>query len=196
MNSETRKLDRRWVVRTLLSDRRDMLVVTGPGAPAYDTAAHEDHPHNLYLWNALGSSAMVGMGIALAQPSRPVVVITGDGDMLMGMGSLATIAVQKPANLSIAVLDNERYGETGMQESHSAYGVDLAAIAMDCGFPMSDTLTEEAEIFHLAEQLHTMAGPQFAAIKVKAEDLPRVLPPRDGTFLRCRFRSAILGEDS
>ncbi|MAF50198.1 MAG: aldehyde dehydrogenase [Rhodospirillaceae bacterium] len=196
MANEAQKLDRRWVVKTLLSDRRDLLVVTGPGAPAYDTAALEDHPCNFYLWNALGSSAMVGLGLALAQPSLPVVVITGDGDMLMGMGGLATIAVQKPTNLAIVVLDNERYGETGMQESHSAFGVDLAAIASDCGFPMSSTLTEKSEVTSLATKLHANEGPLFANIKVKAEDLSRVLPPRDGTFLRSRFRSAILGEDT
>jgi thiamine pyrophosphate-dependent acetolactate synthase large subunit-like protein len=195
MTSQTHELDRRWAVATLLAERRDLLVVTGPGAPAYDTAANEDHPANFYLWNALGSAAMVGAGLALAQPGRPVAVITGDGDMLMGLGSLATIAVQKPANLSIIVLDNERYGETGMQESHSAYGVDLAAIAADCGFPISHTLTEKSEVSGLAAKLHAPEGPLFANIKVKAENLPRVLPPRDGALLQNRFRGALLGED-
>src|SRR4051794_41882275 len=106
-------LDRRAVVSALLKDRGDAVAIGGLGASTYDIAAAGDHDRNLYLWGAMGGAVMIGLGLALAQPDLPVVVITGDGEMLMGMGSLATVALQKPANLSIVVLDNERYGETG-----------------------------------------------------------------------------------
>ncbi|HYS74989.1 MAG TPA: thiamine pyrophosphate-dependent enzyme, partial [Burkholderiales bacterium] len=106
-------LNRREVVASLLKRRDGLLVVAGLGAPAWDCAAAGDHPFTFPLWGAMGSAAMIGLGLALAQPKRRVLVVTGDGEMLMGLGSLATIGVRRPGNLSIVVLDNERYGETG-----------------------------------------------------------------------------------
>ena len=122
-------LKRRDVVAQLLADRGDLLVVAGLGSTAWDCTAAGDHPLTFPLWGAMGQAAMMGLGLALAHPSRRVLVVTGDGEMLMGMGSLATIGVQRPANLSVVVIDNERYGETGMQATHTASGVDLAAVA-------------------------------------------------------------------
>ena len=112
-------LDRRDLVRQLLVDRGDLLVVCGLGSATYDVAAAGDHPLNFYLWGAMGGTAMIGLGLALARPDRRVAVVTGDGDMLMGIGSLATIGVKAPKNLAIVVLDNAHYGETGMQPSHT-----------------------------------------------------------------------------
>ncbi len=109
------QLDRREAVATILGDRGDALVVTGLGAPTWDVASVGDSPLNFYLWGAMGGAAMLGLGLALAQRQRRVLVVTGDGEMLMGLGSLATIGPERPSNLSIVVLDNERYGETGMQ---------------------------------------------------------------------------------
>src|SRR5215469_2147092 len=127
--NEPNGLSRRSAVAQILADRRDTLVVTGLGSPTYDVAAAGDHPLNFYLWGAMGSAATMGLGLALAQPRRRVLVITGDGELLMGLGALATIAAKQPANLAIAVIDNERYGETGMQASHTGVGVDLGEIA-------------------------------------------------------------------
>src|ERR1700761_576390 len=112
---QTNLLQRREVVSSLLAARKNTIVVGGLGASTYDMAAAGDHDRNFYLWGAMGGAVMIGLGIALAQPELPVVVITGDGEMLMGMGSLATVGLQKPANLTIVVLDNEVYGETGGQ---------------------------------------------------------------------------------
>ncbi len=113
-------LERRSVVNQLLAQRKDAVVVGGLGASTYDIAAAGDHDRNFYLWGAMGGAVMIGLGVALAQPKLPVVVITGDGEMLMGMGSLATVGLQKPGNLTIIVLDNEVYGEIGGQASHPA----------------------------------------------------------------------------
>ena len=122
-------LDRRKVVARILKDRGDLLLVTGLGAPTWDAASVEDNPNNFYLWGGMGGAVLTGLGLALAQPKRRVLVITGDGEMLMGIGGLATVAVQKPSNLAICIVDNQRYGETGMQETHTAHGVDLPAMA-------------------------------------------------------------------
>ena len=130
-------LNRRDVVAQLLERRNDALVVTGLGAPSYDVMAAGDHDNNFYLWGAMGGAAMVGLGLALSQPERLVLVITGDGEQLMGMGGLATIGVAKPDNLVLTVLNNEHYGETGMQRSHVGRVGDLVAVAKACGFASS-----------------------------------------------------------
>jgi thiamine pyrophosphate-dependent acetolactate synthase large subunit-like protein len=125
-----------------------------------------------------------------------VLVITGDGEMLMGLGSLATIAVDAPGNLAVVVLDNEHYGETGMQQAHTGRGVDLAGIARAAGFAEAATVRTDAELDALARRLLTAPGPLFATVKISAETPPMVLPPRDGPYLRSRFREALLGPDA
>lgn len=186
-------LHRRDVVNALLADRGDLLVVTGLGSTAWDVTAAGDHDLNFPLWGAMGSAAMIGLGIALAQPGRRVLVITGDGEMLMGMGSLATIGVQKPANLCVIVIDNERYGETGMQQTHTASGVDLTQIATGCGFGQARMVLDRKGVDLLHKMVHGEAGPNFAQVKVVAEKIPLVLPPREGTLLKARFRRALNG---
>ncbi|MCH8214542.1 MAG: aldehyde dehydrogenase [Proteobacteria bacterium] len=192
--SETYPLRRRQVVESLLADRGDLLVVAGLGAPCWDVTAAGDHALTFPLWGAMGSAAMIGLGLALAQPARRVLVITGDGEMLMGLGGLATIAVQAPENLAIAVLDNERYGETGMQATHTAFGVDLAAVAAAAGLPVTGTVGDDAGLGAAVAKLRGAQGPVFFTIKVRAEELPLALPPRDGVHLKNRFRRALLGE--
>jgi thiamine pyrophosphate-dependent acetolactate synthase large subunit-like protein len=186
-------MKRRDVVRALLHDRGDVLVVAGLGAPAWDITAAGDHPLSFPMWGAMGGAAMVGLGLALSQPERRVVVITGDGEMLMALGALATIAVQQPRNLSIVVLDNERYGETGMQKTHTAYGVNLAKIAKAAGFPSASVVGTIIGVRRLRRQLFTAHCPLFAVAKVRADKPPLVLPPTDGAMLKDRFRSALLG---
>jgi thiamine pyrophosphate-dependent acetolactate synthase large subunit-like protein len=190
--SKANLLDRRRVVLSLLRDRKDAIVVGGLGASTYDVAAAGDHARNFYLWGAMGGAVMIGLGLALAQPKLPVVVITGDGEMLMGMGSLATVGLQMPANLSIVVLDNESYGETGGQMSHTAAATDLVGVARACGIADSRALDTMAEIeaFGAAVQDVT-AGPRFASVKIDAANLERVLSNRDGMFIVTRLRGAL-----
>lgn len=187
------KLLRRVVVARILADRGDILVVTGLGSPTYDCAAAGDHPLNFYLWGAMGSAATVGLGLALAQPQRRVLVITGDGELLMGLGALATIGAKKPANLAIAVIDNEHYGETGMQRTHTSAGVDLAGIARTAGFSQTATVRQMAELDNTIPMLHAAMGPVLVVLKVSTARDPLVLPTWDGPFLKTRFRQALLG---
>ena len=186
-------LDRRDVVTAILKPRGDALVVTGLGSSTYDAAAAGDHVNNFYLWGAIGGAAMMGLGLALAQPKRRVLVITGDGEMLMGLGSLATIGVQQPRNLSIIVLDNEHYGETGMQETHTRRTADLAGVARATGFRHTATLYNPRQLEAWIPKFYRTPGPIFAAVKVTTDRVPAILPLRDGTHIRNRFREALLG---
>jgi thiamine pyrophosphate-dependent acetolactate synthase large subunit-like protein len=185
-------LDRRAVVSRLLANRKGAIAVGGLGASTYDIAAAGDHDRNLYLWGAMGGAVMMGLGLALAQPKLPVVVITGDGEMLMGMGSLATVGLQKPGNLSIIVLDNECYGETGGQVSHTSAAADLVGVAKSCGIKDARTLETMGEIEAFAKGLQDItAGPRFANVKIDSAEAERVLSNRDGMFVLTRFRGAL-----
>ncbi|WP_243634454.1 thiamine pyrophosphate-dependent enzyme [Roseicella frigidaeris] len=187
------RLERRSVVRALLAERGDMLAIGGLGAPAWDITAAGDGPLNLPLWGGMGGAAMMGLGLALAQPSRRVLVITGDGEMLMGIGSLATIATKQPRNLSVVVLDNEHYGETGMQETATHHGVDLAGMARAAGITDSRRVDRPDEVLALRDAIRGGAGPLFAQVKIDDASLPLVLPPREAAILQARMREAILG---
>lgn len=186
-------LERRKAVQAILKPRGDALLVTGLGSSTYDAAAAGDHVNNFYLWGAMGGAAMLGLGLALAQPKRRVLVITGDGEMLMGLGSLATIGGQQPRNLSIIVLDNEHYAETGMQETHTRGAADLAGVARATGFRHTATLYDPRQLEAWIPKFYRTPGPVFAAVKVTSKRVPAILPPRDGTHLRNRFREAVLG---
>ena len=189
-------LQRRDVVKALLRDRGELLVVAGLGSSAWDCTAAGDHPLTFPLWGAMGSASMIGLGLALAQPRRRVLVVTGDGEMLMGLGSLATIAAQRPRNLAIVVLDNERYGETGMQESHTARGADLAAVALACGFAAARIIRTPPQLAAARPAIRRGTGPLFCQVKVRRDPVPLVLPPRDGAHLKLRFRDALLGDEA
>ncbi len=191
--SESYPLRRREVVARLVEDRGELLVVAGLGASSWDLTAAGDDPCNFPLWGAMGGAAMIGLGVALAQPERRVLVITGDGEMLMGLGAFAAIALQAPANLAIVVLDNERYGETGMQATHTAGTTDLAAVAIGAGIPVAGNVTDTDQLEAALPRIRAEPGPLFFNIKVRAEDLPLALPPKDGVELKDRFRQAVLG---
>ena len=185
-------LDRRVAVKAILADRGDALLVTGLGSSSYD-AGTVDHPHTYYMWGGMGGAAMIGVGIALAQPKRRVLVITGDGEMLMGLGSLATIGAEKIRNLAIVVIDNELYSETGMQPTHTSRGVDLAGIAKAAGFATTGTVSTLSELKTWIPTLYNTPGPVFLDIKVNANRYPLSIRLRDGAHIKNRFREALLG---
>lgn len=188
------RLDRRAAMRTLLAERGDLLLVTGLGSTTYDAASVGDDERNFYLWGAMGGAAMVGLGLAIAQPDRRILVATGDGDMLMGLGALATIGVERPPNLALAVFDNRHYGETGMQPSHTDAGVSLLGVARACGIEAAYDILDEAALREFAGRLRHIERTMFARVAIRADDPPRVLPSRDGAFLKTRFRRALGAE--
>ncbi len=185
------RLDRRRVVATLLAPRVDAIVVTGLGSSTYDVADRGDHPRNFYLWGAMGGAAMIGLGLALAQPAVPVIVVTGDGEMLMGLGAFATIGLQRPPNLKIVVLDNEQYAETGAQPSHTVR-TDLAQVARACGIEDAATLHTDADVQALATRLHRAdGGTLVAVVKVDPASAGRTLALREGAHNKVRLRLAL-----
>jgi thiamine pyrophosphate-dependent acetolactate synthase large subunit-like protein len=185
------RIDRRAFVARLLRACPDARVVTGLGSPSYDAFAAGDSDRCFYLWGAMGGATMVGLGLAIAQPERPVMVITGDGEALMGLGSLATVGAQQPPNLTIVVLDNGHFGETGMQRSHTSLGTRIVEVARGCGIARATEVHALEEIDALAQQVAARAGPAFVQVHIRSEEAPRALPPRDGTFLKNRFRQAL-----
>jgi thiamine pyrophosphate-dependent acetolactate synthase large subunit-like protein len=188
-------LDRRSVVHRILQDRGNAAVVTGIGNASHDVASAGDDPRNMYLFGIMGGAVMVAFGIALAQPKRRVLVITGDGELLAGIGSLATVGVEKPENLSIVVLDNQAYGATGNQQTHTARGVDLVGIAAASGFERTALVTDEAGLDAVIRDVYKSKGPCFAVVKVTAKSGERVHVPNDGTLTARRFRKAVSGQE-
>ena len=197
-------LQRRPLVKQLLENAGDdLLVIAGLGSSNWDITAAGDRPLNMPLWGSMGAPVGMGLGLAMAQPTKRVLVITGDGDMLMSLGSLATVATQMPENLAIVVLDNEKFGETGNQATHtsprnngptdSGAGTDLAMIARGCGIADATTVREAGEVAELVKDVRTKKGPVFRLVKVMVEKLEFVMPPQDGAHLKDRFRQALLG---
>jgi len=191
--ANTYTLRRRELAQTIMDRNPDALFIAGLGATAWDLTAAGDRHTTFPLWGAMGGAAVMGLGLALAQPERRVIVVTGDGEQLMGMGGLATIAVQRPKNLAIVVFDNESYGETGMQATHTASGVDLTGVARSVGLPLVVSASQEDEVPEVMDGICKGEGPVFAMMKIKAETHPFSLPPKDGAWLKDRFRRAVLG---
>lgn len=191
VNPRQAAVDRRDFVAALLAKLPDALVITGLGSPTYDVFAAGDRDRNFYLWGAMGGASIMGLGLAIARPDQQVLVITGDGEQLMGLGGLSTIGAQQPKNLTIVVLDNGHFGETGMQRSHTSLGTDLAAVARACGIGNAFRVDDMSGVDRIAEAALARGGACFAQVIVKADDLPRALPSRDGVHLKNRFRKEL-----
>ncbi|NEA98567.1 thiamine pyrophosphate-dependent enzyme [Streptomyces sp. SID13726] len=186
------RLDRRRFVADLICRLpEDALVVTGLGSPSYDVFTAGDRPTNFYLWGAMGAAAPLALGLALAQPDRPVVAITGDGEHLMGIGTLATIGAQLPPNLTLVVLDNAHFGETGMQPSHTGLGTDLIAVAQGFGIRDAVRITNVAQVEEVATRITARAATTYAQVLIDTTEPPRALPPRDGVANKNTFRAAL-----
>ena len=191
MTEATVKANRREFVSKLLDLVPEALVVTGLGSASYDVFAAGDRDKNYYLWGAMGGAAPLALGLALAQPDRPVVCITGDGEQLMGVGSLGSIAARQPRNLTIVVLDNGHFGETGMQRSHTSLGTALVAVAKGFGIADAFGVDAIARVGEIAERVNARLGPTFVRVAIEADEPARALPPRDGTYIKNRFRAAL-----
>jgi len=189
--SDTYQLHRREVIKQLIRIDDDLLVIAGLGSTAWDVTSAGDRNLNFPLWGAMGGAISMGLGLALAQPERRILVITGDGETLMGMSSLATVSMQSPQNLSICTFDNERYGETGMQLTHTSARTDLAGVAAACGIPVVGHVRTQEELEAALPNILRAQGPIYHVIKVRAEKLDFVLPPKDGVHLKNRFRKAL-----
>ena len=191
---ERNRLKRRDVVARVLAARGDALVVSGLGTSTYDLFAVSPAPENAYFWNAMGLTVPAGIGLAIAQPGRRVLVVTGDGEMMMGIGSLSVIAAQALANLSILVLDNEGFEETGGQAGLTGAATDIAMIALGSGFPSTMVARDAGDVEKLANFLLEQPGPALAVAKVGPSSDAPVYPSMDGPELVRTFRAAVPGD--
>jgi phosphonopyruvate decarboxylase len=191
MNTASNKLPRRKLMADLLALRGNALVVTGLGSPTWDCFAAGDSPDYLYSWGAMGLALPTALGVAVAQPGRRVLCVTGDGELLMGIGSLGVVADQAPANLGILVLDNESFGETGRQRGLTAARTDIAAVARGFGIPTTLTVREQGAVPDLARLLFETPGPVLAVAKIAITEDPWALPEKDGAAIAHRFRAAL-----
>jgi thiamine pyrophosphate-dependent acetolactate synthase large subunit-like protein len=183
-------LDRREVVSAVIGRHEDFLIVSGLAGPAQDVAAlTDDGAHVFILAGAMGAAVPMGLGLALAQPDRPVLVVTGDGELLMNLGSLATVAVLGPANLSILVVDNGHHGETGFQRTHTSFGTDLEAVARGCGIPTTMTVADRADLAAGAGLLRR-SGPVLVVLRVAPTESARYARNFNAGECRVRFRAA------
>jgi thiamine pyrophosphate-dependent acetolactate synthase large subunit-like protein len=187
----TGRIDRRAFVADLLAGVPDALVVTGLGSASYDVFSAGDRDENFYLWGAMGAAVPIGLGLALAQPARSVVVVTGDGEQLMGLGSLATVGARQPQNLTVVVLDNGHFGETGMQASHTSLGTDLVAVARGFGIRDALRVTDHGQVEEVAARITARSATTYVQVITDADQPPRVLPPRDGVATKNAFRAAL-----
>jgi phosphonopyruvate decarboxylase len=185
------KIARRPFMADLLAHRGSALIVTGLGSPTWDCFAAGDSREYLYSWGGMGLAVPTALGVALAQRGRRVVCITGDGEMLMGIGSLAVVADQAPANLGVLVLDNQSFGETGRQRGLTSGHTDIAAVAQGFGIGRTLTVTEQGAAGELAEVLFKAPGPVLAVAKIALTDDPWALPEKDGAAIAQRFRAAL-----
>ena len=169
----------------------DAPMVASLGHPAYDLFAAGDRPQNFYTWGSMGLASSVGLGLALARPDLRVIVLDGDGSLLMNLGSLATIGLLRSPNLVVVVMDNEEYATTGGQATPTAHGADLEAAARAMGIAATATVRTETDLRHaVSAELAPFAGPLFIVAKVK-ESAPTEKPPLDCVFIKHRFMSAI-----
>jgi len=186
-------LDRRQAVPALVGKHEDFLIVTGLGGTSKDAAAlTEDGAHLYTMAGAMGGACMIGLGLALARRDRRVLVLTGDGELLMNVGSLATIAVLNPPNLSVVCVDNGHYGETGYQKSHTSLGVDLERIAAGSGIKRTLAIVKESEIAAGARLIREGNGASFVLLRVKPTEPPSYKRDLDPANARTRFRAATL----
>jgi thiamine pyrophosphate-dependent acetolactate synthase large subunit-like protein len=185
------KIQRRPFVAALLAERGNSLVIPGLGSPTWDCAAAGDSPDYLYSWGGMGLAVPTALGLALAHPERRVLALTGDGEMLMGIGSLGVVAAQAPKNLGILVLDNQHFGETGKQIGLTADGTDLCKVAEGFGITQTRTVTEQSAAKSLAAFLFNTPGPVFAVAKIALSEDPWSLPVKDGAVIAHRMRVAL-----
>src|SRR5262249_49983459 len=180
------RIKRRPFMAELLSRRGTALLIPGLGSPTWDCFAAGDAAENLYSWGGMGLAVPTALGVALSQPGRRVLCVTGDGEMLMGIGSLAGGAAQTPGHPAPLVVDNERFAETGRQRGLTGNRADIAAVAAAFGLRQTRTVTEQQAIPELADFLFAAPGPVLAVAKIAITEDPWRLPEKDGATIAYR----------
>ena len=188
------ELDRREALPALIGRHEDFLIVAGLAGTARDIAAlTQNAPHGFTMGGAMGGACMIGLGLALAQRDRRILVVTGDGELLMNVGALATVALMNPPNLSIICVDNGHYGETGYQKSHTSLGTDLERMASGAGIKLTRTVQRAADIPSGAQLLRQGNATVFVLLRVNTGEPPVYKRIWDPVVNRAQFRTGLLG---
>ncbi len=190
-----RSLDRKYAVPELIGYPDDLLIVCGLAGASKDIAHLTNDGDNIFtMAGAMGGATAMGLGLALSRPDKQVLVVTGDGELLMNIGTLATVGILKPSNLSILCVDNGHYGETGYQESHTQRGVNLELIAQGSAIPVTRTVSMEEHIDEAKTLIRDSNGPSFILLRVSTEPPPVIKRSMDASERKTAFRRALLGE--
>jgi phosphonopyruvate decarboxylase len=188
------ELDRTEAVPAIIGKPQDFLFIGGLAGTAKDLAAITQDGSNYYgMAGAMGAAVSMGLGLALARPDRKVLVATGDGELLMNIGALATASVLNPPNLRILCVDNGHYGETGYQLSHKSLGVDLEQMAIGAGIKSTMTVESKDQMAAGARMLRESNGTCFVVLRVKPEDGPKFKRDMDPASTRVRFLQGMKG---
>ena len=192
--SDDRSLDRKDAVPAIVGNPDDFLIICGLAGASKDIAHLTNDGDNIFtMAGAMGGATAMGLGLALSRPDKKVLVVTGDGELLMNVGTLATVGILKPANLSILCVDNGHYGETGYQESHTQRGVDLDLIAQGSAIPITRTIDREDQMVEAKQLLRDSNGTTFILLRVNTEPPPSIKRSMDATERKIAFRRALLG---
>ena len=183
-------LDRKKAIPILIGDNKRFLIISGLAGPAKDIGfLTKESPNTFLFGGAMGGALPTSLGLALSRPKEKVLCVSGDGDILMSMGCLATIATTKPKNLIIICVDNETYLETGGQTSHTGLGGNLDMIAKGCGFPITKTIVTEKELLEGKKVLDdNCGGPVFILLKVSKSNPPKYSRNWNASEEKSKFR--------
>ena len=187
-------LDRKKAIPILLGDTDRFLIISGLAGPAKDIGFLTKESSNTFLFGgAMGGALPTSLGLALARPKDTILCVSGDGDVLMSMGSLATIATMKPKNLIIICVDNSLYLETGGQKSHTGLGVDLDVVSQGCGFLRTKTITNENELLQGATLVNNnFNGPTFILLQVDKTSPPQYSRNWNASQAKIKFKQNLL----
>ena len=189
------RLDATRALVAALADDAVTPVIASLGHPAYDLFSAGDRPANFYTWGSMGLASSIGLGLAIARPDLRVIVLDGDGSLLMNLGSLATIGWTRAENLVLIVWDNESYATTGGQDTATKHGADLEAAARAMGVPRTLTVRTPEEFGAAVARARVEPGPWTIVAKV-GESAPTSKPPLDCVFIKQRFMDAIGGREA
>ena len=187
-------LDRKAAIPKLIGDSNRFLIISGLAGPAKDIGFLTKESANTFLFGgAMGGALPTSLGLALARPKDKVMCVSGDGDILMSLGSLATIGSLKPRNLIIICVDNSLYQETGGQKSHTGLGVDLEKVSIGCGFPLTLSITNEEELLKGSTIIdNALEGPIFILLKVNEAKPPQYSRNWSAYQAKIKFRQNLL----
>jgi thiamine pyrophosphate-dependent acetolactate synthase large subunit-like protein len=183
-------INRLQATRYVVDNLHDEPIVASLGNAKFDLYIAKDRPQNFYMWNSMGMASSIGLGLAMARPQQTVVILDGDGSLLMNLNSLPTAAARSPENLIHIVWDNRQFELTGGQPTHTAFGTDLAAIARGAGFKHVESVDTQADFEAVFAKALQESGPWIIVAHIDSDRSPG-RPPKSAALIKHRFMEAL-----